>query len=138
MKIVSPAAKSAMLATLILFAPAAEASGRVVAVCNRKSRQLLSVSAPSGKRPALRLGALAGRTARPAETTTARAGRRRAAATLPCAGVGLVTLGSPWVNEAAVVEAVHDQAGGVAQHHVAGAWQRAGPPNHWLGAGGPW
>ena len=57
--IVWPAAKSATLATLMLVAPAAEAAGRVVAGCNRKSVQLLSVSAPSGKRPALRWGVLA-------------------------------------------------------------------------------
>ena len=56
--IVWPAAKSATLATLILVAPAAEAAGSVVAACNRKSVQLLSVSGPSGKRPALRLVAL--------------------------------------------------------------------------------
>src|SRR3954464_9333892 len=52
--IVWPASKSVTLTTLILFAPADEAVGIVVAVCSRKSRQLLSVSAPSGKRPALR------------------------------------------------------------------------------------
>src|ERR1017187_7860394 len=57
--IVWPAPKSATLATLILFAPAAEAADRVLAGCNRKSLQLLSVSRPSGKRPALLWGVLA-------------------------------------------------------------------------------
>src|SRR5450432_3119138 len=57
--IVWPAAKSATLATLILVAPADEAAERVVAACNRKSLQLLSVSRPSGKRPALLSGVLA-------------------------------------------------------------------------------
>ena len=59
--IVWPAAKSATLATLILVAPAAEAADRVVAGCVRKSVQLLSVSRPSGKRPALLLAAARGR-----------------------------------------------------------------------------
>src|ERR1039458_8423820 len=63
--IVWPAAKSATLATLILVAPAAEAADRVVAGCNRKSVQLLSVSRPSGKRPALLSGALAAGAAGP-------------------------------------------------------------------------
>ena len=118
--IVWPAPKSATLATLILFAPAAESAGRVVAACNRKSRQLLSVSAPSGKRPALLIGArLAAGPPRPRPPLPA-AGRRHAAATLPGAGCGLVTLGGPRIDEAAVVEAVDDQAGGVTQHHVAG------------------
>src|ERR1043166_6418003 len=54
--IVWPAAKSATPATLILVAPAAAPAGRVVAGCTRKSAQLLSVSTPSGKRPALRCG----------------------------------------------------------------------------------
>src|ERR1035441_509183 len=53
MIIVCPAAKSATLATLILVAPAADAADTVLAACNRKSLQLLSVSAPSGKRPEL-------------------------------------------------------------------------------------
>src|ERR1017187_5834878 len=57
--IVWPGPKSATLATLMLVAPSAEAADRVVAGCNRKSVQLLSVSAPSGKRPALLSGALA-------------------------------------------------------------------------------
>src|SRR5262249_56592248 len=56
--IVGPAAKSATLATLMLVAPASEAAESVVAGCSRKSVQLLSVSAPSGKRPALRCGVL--------------------------------------------------------------------------------
>src|ERR1035437_8253059 len=63
--IVWPAPKSATLATLILFAPAAEAADRVLAGCNRKSVQLLSVSRPSGKRPALLWGGLAARAAGP-------------------------------------------------------------------------
>ena len=33
----------------------------------------------------------------------------------------MVTLRRPWVDEEAVVEAVDDQASGVAQHYVAGA-----------------
>lgn len=52
-----PAERSATLATLILFVPAAESAARVIAVCTRKSRQLLPVSAPSGNRPALLIGA---------------------------------------------------------------------------------
>ena len=124
--IVWPAAKSATLATLILVAPAAEAADRVVAGCIRKSVQLLSVSAPSGKRPALLLVAPAAEAAGP--KPPAAAGRRHAAATLPCSGGGLVTLGGPWVDEAAVVEAVDDQAGGVTQHHVAGGWGRGRGP----------
>ena len=107
--------------------------------------QLLSVSAPSGKRPALVIGRT-GRSGRP--EATGRAGRRHVAATLLRSGGGLVTLGGPWIDEAAVVEAVDDQAGGVAQHHAAfsdgnvgrkGALVvSSGPPNHWLGAGVPW
>src|SRR5438552_19200339 len=31
----------------------------------------------------------------------------------------MVTLGGPWIDETAVIEAVDDQAGGVTQHHVA-------------------
>src|SRR5262245_51322251 len=54
--IVWPGAKSATLATLIFVAPAADAAAVIVAGCSRKSVQLLSVSAPSGKRPALLCG----------------------------------------------------------------------------------
>src|SRR5262249_6521539 len=64
-RIVWPATKSATLATLMLVAPAAEAAGKVVAGCNRKSVQLLSVSTPSGKRPALLLMATAAAPGRP-------------------------------------------------------------------------
>src|ERR1019366_9168939 len=51
---------------------------------------------------------------------------RHAAATLPGSRCGLVPLGGPWVDEAAVVEAVDDQARGVTQHHVAGAGGEGG------------
>jgi hypothetical protein len=51
---VRPALKLATLATLMLFAPGSEAAVIVVAGCTRKSSQLLSVSCPSGNRPALR------------------------------------------------------------------------------------
>ena len=77
--IVWPAPKPATLATLMLVAPAAEAADRVVAACIRKSLQLLPVSAPSGKRPALVLVAPA--TDRRPEAAR-RAGRRHVAATL--------------------------------------------------------
>ena len=70
--IVWPATKSATLATLMLVAPAAEAADRVVAVCVRKSVQMLSVSAPSGKRPTLLLVA-------PAAEAPARSHRPRRA-----------------------------------------------------------
>ena len=40
--------------------PAAESADSIVAVCSRKSLQLLSVSVPSGKRPVLVLGVLTG------------------------------------------------------------------------------
>jgi hypothetical protein len=49
-----PGAKSVTAATLILVAPASDAAASVVAGWSLKSLQLLSVSAPSGKRPALR------------------------------------------------------------------------------------
>src|SRR5215813_7525505 len=65
MVMVWPAIKSATLATLMLVAPAAEAAGKLVAGCNRKSVQLLSVSTPSGKRPALLLIATAAAPGRP-------------------------------------------------------------------------
>src|SRR5512146_160657 len=60
-----PATKSATLATLTLVAPAAEPIGNVVAGCTIKSVQLLSASAPSGKRPALLLIAAAAKAAGP-------------------------------------------------------------------------
>src|SRR3954469_17318594 len=65
MVIVWPTAKSATLSTLRLVAPARDAAESVVAGCNRKSLQLLSVSAPSGKRPALRCGVLTAGVAAP-------------------------------------------------------------------------
>src|SRR5215472_9591340 len=63
--IVWPAAKSVTLAILILVAPAADAADSVVAGCSRKSVQLLSVSKPSGKRPALLWGVATGEAAGP-------------------------------------------------------------------------
>ncbi len=48
-----PASKPATLVTLMLVAPASAAEDTVAAACVTKSVQLLSVSAPSGKRPAL-------------------------------------------------------------------------------------
>ena len=116
--IVWPASKPATLATLILVAPAAEAANRVVAGCIRKSVQLLSVSSAVREAARARIGCVAGQSSRPEATDRAR--RSHAAATLPCSGGGLVTLGGPWVDEAAVVEAVDDQASGVTQHHAAG------------------
>ena len=83
------------------------------------------------------MGRAGGRSGRPAEATAARAGRRHAAATLPCSGGGLVTLGGPWVDEAAVVEAVDDQASGVTQHHVAGAGGEGGAPEPLVGRRSP-
>ena len=44
-----------MLVTLRLVAPAGEEVDKVATACVRKSVQLLSVSAPSGNRPALEL-----------------------------------------------------------------------------------
>src|SRR5690348_11712331 len=58
--IVWPAENSATLATLILVAPLAEGADKVVAGVVRKSVQLLSLSRPSGKRPALVSDAPAG------------------------------------------------------------------------------
>src|SRR3954447_26297864 len=63
--IVWPAEKSVMLGTLTFVAPAAEPIGRAVAGCTRKSVQLLSLSNPSGKRPALLLPAETGEEAGP-------------------------------------------------------------------------
>lgn len=60
-----PAVKPATLATLMFVAPAAAPAGKVVAGCTMKSVQLLSVSAPSGKRPALLLVADAAKAAGP-------------------------------------------------------------------------
>ena len=118
--IVCPAAKSVTPATLILLAPAADAADRMVAGCNRKSVQLLSVSRPSGKRPALL--SIAG----PAPVGWPR--RTHAATTLPGSGSGLITLGGPRVDEAAIVEAVGDQTRGVTQNHTAaGAGERRAP-----------
>ena len=48
-----------------------------------------------------------------------RARCRRMTATLLGSGSCLVALGSPRVDQAAVIEAVDDQAGGIAQHHAA-------------------
>jgi hypothetical protein len=113
--IVWPASKPATLATLILVAPAAKRPTGWWRL-HRKSAQLLSVS--SAVREAARAPdwCAGGRGSR----SRGRAGRRHVAATLPRSGGGLVTLGGPWVDEAAVVEAVDDQAGGVPQHHAAG------------------
>src|SRR5437763_15125120 len=69
MLIVWPGPKPATLATLTLVCPGAKAIGMVVVACKRKSVQLLSVSAPSGKRPTLRspaVKAAAGPKPRPA------------------------------------------------------------------------
>ena len=63
-------------------------------------------------------------TAAPAETASACAERRHAAA-IP--RVALITLGCPRVNDATVVEAVNDEAGGVTQHHVAIVADRGTP-----------
>jgi hypothetical protein len=52
-RIVWPERKPSVLVTLILVASAGEAADKVAAACVRKSVQLLSVSAPSGNRPAL-------------------------------------------------------------------------------------
>src|ERR1700733_9806043 len=71
--IVWPEPKPATLATLILVAPAADAADNAVVGSVKKSVQLLSVSTPSGKRPALVL-----------EAATAGANR-------PVAGPGAVT-----------------------------------------------
>jgi hypothetical protein len=46
-----PALNPATAATFIFDDPAADAAERFVVVCNRKSVQLLSVSAPSGNSP---------------------------------------------------------------------------------------
>ena len=82
--IVWPGAKSATLVTLMLVAPAVEAADRVVAGCTRKSVQLLSVSAPSGKRPTLRLACAGAAPPRPPPCPPATgAGTRQPA--LPCA-----------------------------------------------------
>ena len=109
--IVWPAAKSATLATLILFAPAADGAARVVAVCNRKSLQLLSVSAPSGKRPALLIGrssrAAAARRSHPRPPAPGAATRQPFA---PAPDIGLIAFRGPRVDQAAVVEAVDDPA----------------------------
>lgn len=53
MRIVWPGRKPAVLATLMLVAPRSEGADKDAAACVRKSVQLLSVSAPSGNRPAL-------------------------------------------------------------------------------------
>ena len=73
-----PASKPSTLVTLMLVAPAAEAVDRVAAACVTKSVQLLSVSAPSGKRPALVLVA----PGRAGPLIMAPAGRRHVAASL--------------------------------------------------------
>ena len=63
-----------------------------------------------------------GRTATPAEAPPgARAGRGHEAAALPRSGDGLIPLGHPRVDESAIVQALDDQASGIAQHHAAGA-----------------
>src|SRR3954453_3630633 len=53
MRIVWPGRKPSVLATLMLVAPASEAADKEADACVEKSVQLLSVSAPSGTRPAL-------------------------------------------------------------------------------------
>src|ERR1019366_4653619 len=45
----------------------------------------------------------------------------------------MVTLRGPWVDEAAVVEAVDDQASGVTQHHAAGEGGEGGAPEPLVG-----
>ena len=45
----------------------------------------------------------------------------------------MVTLGGPRVNEDAVIEAVDDEASGVAQHHAAGARGEGGSPEPQVG-----
>ena len=54
-RIAWPEWKPSVPETLMLVAPAAEVADKVAAACVRKSVQLLSVSAPSGNRPALAL-----------------------------------------------------------------------------------
>src|SRR6185437_7886060 len=51
----------------------------------------------------------------------ARAGRWRPAATLPRSGFPLIPLGGPRIDKASIVEAVDDQASGIAQYHASGA-----------------
>src|SRR3954451_3208973 len=75
--IVWPAEKSVTLGTLMLVEPAAAPVGRVVTGCTRKSLQLLSVSSPSGKRPALLLLAETGEEAGPKPPADAGAGTRQ-------------------------------------------------------------
>jgi hypothetical protein len=48
-----PVRKPSVLATLMFVAPAADVADKEAADCVKKSEQLLSVSAPSGNRPAL-------------------------------------------------------------------------------------
>ena len=74
--IVWPGLKSATLATLILVAPTLEPFGKVVAAWTRKSAQLLSVSAPSGNRPALRLWSAVGPPRPPGPTLAGEAARQ--------------------------------------------------------------
>src|SRR4030095_9982705 len=69
--------------------------------------------------------------------TAGRAGRRYAAATQPCSGGGLVTLGGPWVDEEAVVEAVDHQASGVTQYHCPRAGGQGWAPEPLVGHGSP-
>src|SRR3954451_4508166 len=77
MLILSPTEKSSTFGTLMFFAPAAEPVGRLVAGCTRKSVQLLSVSMPSGKRPALLLLAETGEDAGAKPPDEAGAGTRQ-------------------------------------------------------------
>jgi hypothetical protein len=96
-----PASKPSTLSTLMLVAPATDAADRVAAAWVKKSLQLLSVSAPSGKRPALVSIA------------------PPAPATLLFTGGGLISLCGPWVDYSAVIQAVDNQARRIAQHDVA-------------------
>ena len=75
--IVCPATKSATLATLMLVAPAADATGRMVAACTRKSVQLLS-----------RVGAVREAARAPVGRVAGRGERRTGPKPAPEAGVG--------------------------------------------------
>ena len=59
-----------------------------------------------------------GRSVRSAETSAARSGRRDAAAPFARAGRALVPFGRPGIDQQPVVEAVDDEASGIAQDNA--------------------
>ena len=132
-RIVSPGSNPSTLATLTLVAPDADEADSMVADAVMKSSQLLSVSRPSGKRPALVLDA---EVEDKLSKAASGAGRSHVATALSDSGSCLVSLGGPWIYKSAIVEAVNHQTRGVSQDHAAFSHGDGSPEQGRVGARG--